>query len=146
MVCLVHLTQMLELPRSIRTIYSKRTPYRGAEKSSQCWILRIQRITKNFGVSGIDKWLFCNYLWLLKIIKICKFKVDMANTETLQMSAGIQMQITANKYIWKNLVPFVNSDFLLYDQVMILLHVILTTSPNKLSLSLIKCSPLIALS
>ena len=44
--------------------------------------------------------------------KIDKFKVDMVNTERLRMSAGIQMQITANKYTWKNLVSFVKSDFL----------------------------------
>ena len=30
--------------------------------------------------------------------KINKFKVDMANTERLCICAGIQMQITANKY------------------------------------------------
>ena len=30
--------------------------------------------------------------------KFDKYKVDMANTERLRMSAGIQMQITANKY------------------------------------------------
>ena len=30
--------------------------------------------------------------------KIDKFKVDMANTERLWMSAGIQMQVIANKY------------------------------------------------
>ena len=30
--------------------------------------------------------------------EIDKYKVDMANTERLRMSAGIQMQITANKY------------------------------------------------
>ena len=44
--------------------------------------------------------------------EIDKYKVDMANTERLWMSAGIQMQVTAKKYTRNNLLSFVGSDFL----------------------------------
>ena len=66
-----------------------------------------------------------------------KLKEDMKTTERLQMSAGIQIQVTEKKHKLKNPVPFMKSDICFEDQVRILMHVTVTTSLNKSSLSLL---------